>query len=71
MGLFNEYFIRDAKSAASSQGMPGIRIISETVPSECSVAEEIEAGVSAVVDDIIAGLTKPLTSEEAGPSRGN
>jgi len=69
VALVNENFVNDAKSAASSQGMPGIRIISETVPCECSVIEDIEAGVSMAMDDIITALIKPLTAEEIAPKR--
>jgi hypothetical protein len=65
--LAYQYFNNDAKSAASSRGLPGIRIIPESIVSECSVPEEIEAGVSAVMDNIISGLTKPLTAEEKSP----
>jgi hypothetical protein len=69
IALVNEYFVHDAKSTASIKGMPGMRIVSETVPCECSVAEEIETGVFGVLDDIIAALTKPLTPEEAAPKK--
>ncbi len=65
--LAYQYFTNDAKSAASSRGLPGIRIIPESIVSECSVPEEIEAGVSAVMENIIVGLTKPLTTEEKSP----
>ena len=47
--------------------MPGVRVVSETVPCECTVEEDIEAGVTAVIGDIIAALTKPLTDEEKSP----
>jgi hypothetical protein len=65
--LAYKYFTNDAMSAASSRGLPGIRVVPESIVSECSVMEEIEAGVSAVMEDIIAGLTKPLTDEEKSP----
>jgi len=65
--LVNESFAMDAESAASNQGMPGIRIIPQSVPCECSVPEEIEVGISAAMDDIVAGLTRPLTKEEKSP----
>ncbi|MBI4321614.1 MAG: hypothetical protein HY675_24225 [Chloroflexi bacterium] len=65
--LCNEDFLRDARSAASGRGMPGVRIVSETVPPHCSVVSEIEAGVSAAIDDVVAALTQPLTLEEKSP----
>jgi hypothetical protein len=54
-------------SAASNKGMPAIRIISESIPSECIVEQQIEAGINAVLENIIAGLTRPLTVEEKAP----
>jgi hypothetical protein len=67
--ICNENFATDAESASSGRGMPGIRIVPETVQCECTIIEEIEAGVTAVVDDIIAALTKPLTAEEKAPKK--
>ncbi len=67
VALCNKDFVIDAKSAASSKGMPGLRVVAETIPCECDVTEKIEAGVNAVVDEIIASLTKPLTAEEKSP----
>jgi hypothetical protein len=69
VALCNKGFFMDAKSSASVRGMPGVRILLETVPPHSTVAEEIEAGVSAVMDDIIAALTKPLTTEEKSPKQ--
>ena len=65
--LTNQGFATDARSAASSKGMRGIRVIPETVPCESNVQEQIETGVSAVMDEIITALTKPLTAEEKSP----
>lgn len=65
--LSYKYFINDAESAASSRGLPGIRLVPESIISECSVMEEIEAGVDEVLDDIIAKLTAPLTGKEKNP----
>ncbi|MBN2239266.1 MAG: hypothetical protein JW712_05795 [Dehalococcoidales bacterium] len=65
--LFYQYFINDAKSAASSRGLPAIRLVPESIISECSVMEEIEAGVDAVFEDIIKALTTPLTELEKNP----
>jgi hypothetical protein len=64
--LANRDFITDAQSASSGRGMP-VRIISETVPPECTVIEQIESGVAQSMDDIVDSLTKPLTEEERSP----
>ncbi len=70
VGLCNKDFMIDARSAASGKGMPGVRMVLETVPCECTVMEDIEGGVSAVMDDIVAALTQPLTAEEDSPKPG-
>jgi hypothetical protein len=67
VSLINRGFLNDAQSAASSRGWPSLRFVAETVPSECSVTDEIDAALEAVMDEIVAGLTKPLTSEESAP----
>ena len=67
VALVNEGFIFDALSAASSKGCPGLRIVAESVPPECSVLEEIDAGIGACISDIINALTKPLRPEEETP----
>jgi hypothetical protein len=66
--LANRGFLNDAQSAASSQGMPMTRIVATSVPCEGSVIEEIEAGINAAMDEIVAALTKPLSAEEKAPS---
>jgi hypothetical protein len=67
VALCNKDFMIDARSAASGKGMPGVRIVPETIPCECTVKEDIEAGVSAAVDDIVVALTRQLTEEEKSP----
>jgi len=67
--LCKDGFIHDALSAVSSKGMPGLRVIPESIPSECTVMAQVEAGVNAVFDDIVAALTRPLTSAEKAPVR--
>jgi hypothetical protein len=62
-----EHFLNDALSAASSKGMPVIRVVPETIVSESTVVEDIEAAVSAAAGDMIDALTKPLTKEEKSP----
>ena len=47
--------------------MPGIRIVIESIPGHTTLTEYIDAGISAVLDDIIAALIKPLTPEEKSP----
>ena len=66
--LVNEGFRFDARSAASGKGMPGVRVVPETVPCECTVAERIAGGVHAAIDDLVDALTRPLTAEERSPS---
>ncbi len=64
-----EHFYNDAMSAASSKGMPVIRVVPETIVSESTVKADIEAAVKAVFDNIVAVLTKPLTADEKAPRR--
>ena len=65
--LANRGFINDAHSAASSKGIPGVRVIPENVACEATVAADIEKGIGEVMDDIVAALTRPLTPEEQSP----
>jgi len=67
--LCRDGFLPDALSAVSGKGIPGLRVVPESIPSECTVMEQVEAGVSAVLNDVIAGLLKPLTPEESATSR--
>jgi hypothetical protein len=67
--LANNGFVADAQSAASSKGMPGIRIVGESVACESTVKSEIEVGIAAVMKDVIDGLIKPLTPEEKSPTQ--
>jgi hypothetical protein len=67
MGFVFRPFVNDARSAASSKGMPNVRIVLESIVSECSVQEEIETGIGSVIDEAVAALTKPLTAEEKSP----
>jgi hypothetical protein len=46
-----EHFANDAMSAASSKGMPVVRIVPEAIVSECTVVETIEAAIIAVFDN--------------------
>jgi len=67
VALVNEGFVHDARSAAASKGMPGVRFVPQKVPCECTVPEKIEAGVEAAIDDVVAALTTPLRPEEVSP----
>lgn len=61
-------FINDAESAASSRGIPGIRNVETSILNESTVMEDIEAGINASMDDIVAELTRPLSEEEMSPT---
>lgn len=65
--LVAQDFATDAQSAASSKGMPSLRLVSEIVPPECTVQEKIEVGIDAAMSDIMTALTRPLTAEEKAP----
>jgi hypothetical protein len=65
--LANPGFVKDAHSAASSKGMPGIRVLPLNVPCESTVAADIEAGTAAAMQGIVESLTTPLTAEEKSP----
>ena len=65
--LANYGFVNDAHSAASSRGLPGLRVIGTTVPCETPSDPDIEAGIGAAINDIIGALTNPLTEDEASP----
>ncbi|HKF76141.1 MAG TPA: hypothetical protein VKF59_08355 [Candidatus Dormibacteraeota bacterium] len=66
--LVNEGFGFDARSAASGKGMPGVRVVAETVPCECTMPGRITSGVRAAIDDVVAALTRPLSQEERSPA---
>jgi hypothetical protein len=67
--LANKGFVEDAHSAASSKGMPGIRIIGETVPCESTIIPDIEKGVEAAMKEVVDALVKPLTADEKSPKQ--
>ncbi len=69
MLLANVGFVNDAHSAASSKGMPGIRIIRETVPCESTIISDIEEGVAGAMKDVVDALVRPLTAEEKSPKQ--
>jgi hypothetical protein len=65
--LANEGFVTDARSAASSRGMPGIRILGTSIPCETNEKSEIETGVATAMENIVASLTRPSTADEKSP----
>jgi hypothetical protein len=67
--LANNGFVTDAQSAASGRGMPGIRIVGESVACESTVRSEMEEGVAAAMKDVVEALTRPLTPEEKSPKQ--
>jgi hypothetical protein len=67
--LANNGFVTDAHSAASSKGMPGIRVVGESVACESTVKSEIEEGIAAAMKDVVEGLTRPLSAEEKAPKQ--
>ncbi len=64
-----EHFQNDAMSAASSKGMPVVRVVPETIVSESTVLEDIQVAVKAAFNKVVEVLTKPLTEEEKSPKR--
>lgn len=69
MLLVNPGFIHDAHSAASSKGVPGLRILPLNVACESTVAADIEAGTAEAMPGIVKALTTPLTDQEKYPKR--
>lgn len=65
--LVNTGFFNDARSACSGRGWPGLRVVPTQVPCESSITEDIEAGVTEALPDIIDALIKPLIPEESSP----
>jgi len=47
--------------------MPGVRVLGTSVACESTEAEDIKSGIDKVFEEIIAGLTRPLTEEEKSP----
>ncbi|MBN1566884.1 MAG: hypothetical protein JXA73_03500 [Acidobacteria bacterium] len=67
MLLAHPGFIADAHSAASSRGVPGIRVLPLNVANETTVKADIDAGTAAAMPGIVESLTTPLTAEEKSP----
>jgi hypothetical protein len=68
----NQTYLVEENSAVTAKGMPGIRIVWDSLHSEELVdnmdsPEEVEAGIDPLLDTIIDALTRPLTEEEKSP----
>jgi hypothetical protein len=66
--LANRSFASDAQSAASSKGMPPLRVVPLSVPCECSDEKQVDEGVESAIAQIIDNLTRPLSPEEKSPA---
>jgi hypothetical protein len=74
VGVTNQTYLIEGGSAASSKGMPGLRLVWDSIHSEEWVddldsPERVEAGIDSLLDDIIDALTRPLTDEEKSPEK--
>ncbi|HJX12612.1 MAG: hypothetical protein A2W25_15670 [candidate division Zixibacteria bacterium RBG_16_53_22] len=69
VALVNENFMYDARSAASSKGLPTVRVLASAVPCECINEQIVEPIIDSMMDDIIKGLTKPLSPQEESPEQ--
>ena len=67
VALCDRGFLSDAKSAASSRGMPGLRSLG--VVGSSPTDEQIRAEVSASIDNIVTALAYGLDSTEGLPQR--
>jgi len=71
VNLINKEFINITKSAISLRGVPNLRYVVCNVPDlsmetnlERAIKEIIPPRISAVLDDIVKGLTSPLNAED-------
>jgi hypothetical protein len=74
--LVNKDLVTIARTGASVRDVPSLRVVQTTIPDlsaffslEGVVEDIVRPGVAAVIDDVIAALTKPLTKEERSPAR--
>jgi len=67
VALCNGGFVLDATASAAARGVPGLRIVPEEIPSECTSREEIRRGVDVVFERVLQALLDPPTDEEAHP----
>jgi hypothetical protein len=73
--LVNKDLVTIARTGASVRDVPGLRLVQTTIPDlsaffsfEGVVEDMIRPGVAAVIDDVVAALTQPLTQEEDAPA---
>ena len=74
VAVTNQTYLVEGGSAASSQGMPGVRVVWDSIHSEEWVDESdppetLEGRIDPLIDDIVNALTKPLTPEEVAPKK--
>jgi hypothetical protein len=74
VAVTNQTYLVEEGSAASGRGMPGVRVVWDSIHSEEWVderdsPERVEAGVAPLLDNIIDALTRPLTDEEKSPKQ--
>ncbi len=69
VAIISDGFTEDARSAASSRAMPGVRYLPTTVPPESTMKDVIETGVLAAVDSVVKAATAPLTAIEQSPQK--
>jgi hypothetical protein len=67
--LTNQDFVVDSGSAASGKGMPGVRVLFVPSTPGRTLTEEVDAGITPLMYDIIGALTRPLTAEEKSPKK--
>jgi hypothetical protein len=67
VGVFNEGFQEDVRSASSSRAMPAIRAVFSAIPCEATDLEEIDRGVDIILPKVVDALTRPLSNEEKYP----
>ncbi len=51
--------------------MPGIRILGTPIPCETNEKSEIETGIAAAMENLVAALTRPRTGDEETPRQRN
>jgi hypothetical protein len=69
--MLNRFFVTDAKTGASVRNLPNLRLVPTSIPCEVGAenVEEIRAGVTEVLDELIKAVTQPLTPEEESPTK--
>ncbi|MEM1542722.1 MAG: hypothetical protein QXF59_05715 [Candidatus Bathyarchaeia archaeon] len=72
--LTNKAFENICKSGASARGVPALRLVLTDIPDlsplpdlEPAIEKIIKPGVSAVINEVVTALTKPLSPEEEFP----